>query len=170
MPSVIVTKPVIHDGEKKVFGDPIDNLSEKDAARLIRLGVARPPVNEVPEPSTPPPDGGGAADSPEAVAARVRAIRTKKPLIEELARLGIVATDDEKVVDLQAKLIAALTGPADADEVGGGAAQLTPEDETNLNAMDRATLIDALNEDQVDFDAKATDDQLRALLKKQWYG
>lgn len=166
--SVTVTAPVIHDGEKKQPGDPIDNLSEKAAARLIRLGVARLPVNESPESTAPPSDGGG-ADDLAAEIARIKATRTKKPLIAELAKLGLVATDEEKVADLQGRLIAALTGQDDGAS-DGDAKRLTAEEEADLAAMDRATLIDALNDDQVDFDVKASDDQLRALLKKQWYG
>lgn len=113
MPSVTLLHPVRHNHESYVAGDVIDDLTQKQADRLVRLGFARHGVVTVKasaaetEPTEPLPDGLSQED-----VARIQKMK-KSELVKELKDLGIEAEETETKKALQDKLIAAYSDDAD---------------------------------------------------------
>lgn len=116
MPTVTLTAPVRHDGERLQAGDVIPGLSGKAAARLVALGVAvqgeTVQVEDGKALGLDPPDG----LTPEEEA-EIKAMK-KADLLAALAEAGVDAAGNETVASLRAKLMEAWSNPL-APEDGG---------------------------------------------------
>ncbi len=137
MANVILTKPLTHNDEDLKPGDPIFDLTEKDAARLVALGVAKrdDAVGDGSsgsgdgddDPSfTPPVDDDDAEEEPEEEVAEdsrydgvlsdeeraeIKAM-PKATVMENLTDAGVEFKPSESVAKLREKLMQAWSEPA----------------------------------------------------------
>ncbi len=163
MASVTLKSPVKHSDTEYVAGDVITNLTQKEAERLVRLGVAV--AGEVVTiPDDDPPAQTTEAGITLEQAAEIKKM-TKAKLIAALTSAGIEASESEKAADLKEKLTAAWSGAA-ADDAED--AELSPEDLAEIEGMERAELIEALEVAHTEFSENDSDEELRAKLKKSW--
>ncbi|MCD8349577.1 MAG: hypothetical protein LUC93_03095 [Planctomycetaceae bacterium] len=104
MPSVTLTEPVTHDEEDLVAGDVIPNLTEKEAKRLVALGVATMgesvTVDDGKESDPTPIDL-----TPEQMV-EIRGMK-KDELLAALKESGVECSSAENKPDLAAKLMRA---------------------------------------------------------------
>ena len=163
MASVTLKSPVTHSDTEYVAGDVITDLTQKEAERLVRLGVAVAGEVVTIQDDDPPAPTTEAGITPEQ-AAEIKKM-TKAKLVAALAAAGIEASESEKAADLKEKLIAVWSGAAADDDENDG---LSPEDMAEIEGMERAELIEALEVVQAEFSEDDSDEELRAKLKKSW--
>ncbi len=163
MASVTLKSPVRHNDTLYVADDVITDLTQKEAERLVRLGVAvAGEVVTIPDDDPPAPTK-EAGITPEQTAEIKK--MTKAKLIAALAAAGVEADDSEKAADLKAKLTAAwAAAPAGDDDEG----ELSADELAQIAEMERAELIESLEVAGVEFLEDEPDDELRAKLKTAW--
>ncbi len=163
MASVTLKSPVKHNDTDYVAGDVITDLSQKEAERLVRLGVAVAGEVVTIQDDDPPAPTMETGITPEQ-AAEIKKM-TKAKLLAALAAAGVKADDSEKAADLKTKLTAAwAAAPAGDDEDG----ELSSDELAQIAGMERAELIESLEMAGVEFSEDESDEELRTKLKASW--
>lgn len=165
MPNVTLVRPVRHDGEKYHAGEILENLTDKDAARLVMLGAATMGKTvtikaESDDESATPVLG----LTPEKEAA-LNKIRRKADALAALRDAGIKASDEEKLDTLKEMLAKAWAEPLPVVDT---APALSSEEEEELNSMTSDELRIQLEEAEVAVTGQETREELRAKLKAAW--